>query len=193
MIWAQADGIADKIPANLWLYVAIGAGLLFPLYILYKIATGRKKLPDLETGLRENLAEYPPPPTATSSRLVAIDGIPARLRLVVVAPVGKQQAITLDDVPALLDNASRGLGSFLKTDKPRIKVWPPQLSMPGFAPSFHRLVSVPSPKKWIKVAGVAKQGRSPFLLGLVFLAEEPSDLGELNLDANEWAKTIQAR
>ena len=100
-----------------------------------------------------------------------MNGEPVRVRLVVVAPTGKQQdPITPDDVPELLDDVVRGLGGFVKADKPRVRVWPPQLSVAGFAPTFHRLVESPDAGKqssrWVKLAGPARTGKRPILLGL---------------------------
>ena len=126
MLWAQAE-IIDKIKAN-WMLAAIALGMLFALFVLFKIAAGRKKRhPDLERGQREDLAEYPPPPPAGAKRSSA-NGMPVRLRLVVVSPTGKaHQPISPDDVPDLLDDVLRGLGGFVRTDKPRVKIWPTQL------------------------------------------------------------------
>jgi len=196
MLWAQADGLADKARDN-WVYAAIGAGLLVALAVLYRIATGRKKPPpDLEKGLREDLAGYPPPPAATGPRRLSVSGVPVRLRLVVVAPPGKQHdAVTADDVPDLLDDVVRGLGGFVRTDKPRVNVWPPQLSTAGFAPTFHRLVESPDrdgqASRWVKLAGPARTGKRSILLGLALLADEPCKLGDIHVETTEWKELLE--
>src|SRR6185436_16620230 len=101
------------------------------LLAIARIAGSRKKkLTDLEKALREDLRGYPPPPAATGPRRLTVNGEPVRLRLVVIAPTGKlQDAIAPDHVPELLDEVFRGLGGFISTDKPRIKMWPAQLSV----------------------------------------------------------------
>src|SRR5690242_475662 len=125
MVWAQANDLADTV-ANNWVLIAVGAGALVAALVLLRIATSRKRPhPDLERGQRENLAEYPPPPPVSGRRL-SVNGTPARVRLVVVAPAGKQHdPIGPDDIPDILDDVLRGLGSFVKADKPRVRVWPP--------------------------------------------------------------------
>ena len=66
MLFAQGE-VVDKIKDN-WIYAAIGLGVLVALFVLLKIAGGRKKKhPDIERGQRENLAEYPPPPPPARS------------------------------------------------------------------------------------------------------------------------------
>jgi hypothetical protein len=194
MLWAQAE-IIDKLRGN-WIFAVMGLGILVALFVVFKIATGRKKAhPDNERGQRENLAEYPPPPLAGARQLSA-NGILVRLRLVVISPTGKSQdPISPDDVPDLLDDVLRGLGSFVKADKPRVRIWPPQLSVAGFAPTFHRLVSSPDEgaksSRWVKLAGRARTGKRPVLLGLALLADESCKLGDVHVGTTEWGRLLQ--
>jgi hypothetical protein len=195
MLWAQAE-IIDKVKAN-WIYGAIGLGVLVALFVLLKIAGGKKKPPDLQKGQREDLGEYPPPPAAGSKRLSA-NGIPVRVRLIVIAPTGKaQDDISADDVPELLEDILRGLGGFVKSDKPRVKIWPPQLSVAGFAPTFHRLVESPDAEKkssrWIKLAGPARSGKRPILVGMALLADESCKMGDVHVESTEWAEILQVQ
>ncbi|HKB02434.1 MAG TPA: hypothetical protein VKD90_09445 [Gemmataceae bacterium] len=199
MIWAQVNEVLDKArgDGNLWVYVAVGIGVLIAVVVLFKIATGRKKPhPDLEKSQREDLADYPPPPAVTGSRRLEVNGVPVRLRLVVIAPTGKhQESITPDNASELLDDVLRGLGGFVATDRPRVKVWPPQLSVAGFAPTFHRLVESPDPEgkpsRWVKLAGPARTGKRPILLGLALIADEPCKLGDVHLETTEWGELLQ--
>jgi len=195
MIWAQADDLLETA-RNHWVLIAIVAGVLVAGLVLLRIAAGRKKEhPDLERGLRENLAEYPPPPPAGKLRLT-VNGVPARLRLVVVAPTGKHHdSLSLDQLPELLDDVVRGLGGFVVADKPRLRVWPPQLSVAGFAPTFHRLVASPDPaaqkSRWVRVAGPARPGNRPVLIGLAVLTDEPVKFGELPVEGTEWGRVLR--
>lgn len=188
--------LADLAPWNppdpggaAWPYVAAGVGALAGLVVLWRLVRGRSKVyPDLEQGLREDLAGYPPPPPGAAR--LTVNGLPARLRLVVVAPTGKlSDPITADDVPGLLDQVYRGLGPVAAADKPRMKVWPPQLSVAGFAPTFHRVVRATDPH-WVKLAGPARTGRRPILLGLVVWTDERSGLGDVVVDSTEWGELL---
>lgn len=196
MFRAQADGLPDLVRAY-WVPAAIGLGLLVAILVLLRIAASRKKkYPDLERGQREDLASYPPAPVVAGPRPLSINGVPVRLRLVVVAPTGKlQETILPDHVPELLDDVLRGLGGFVRTDKPRIKVWPPQLSVAGFAPTFHRLVESPDPadrpSRWVKLAGPARTRQRPILLGLALWADEPCQLGDVHVETTEWGELLQ--
>jgi hypothetical protein len=195
MIWAQANDLIESV-RKAWVLIAVGVGLVVAVLVLLRIAASRKKqTPDLEKGLRENLAEYPPPPPAGGRRLT-VNGTPARVRLVVVAPTGKQQdPIAADDVPDLLDAVCRGLGPVLTADKPRVRVWPPQLSVAGFAPTFHRLVASPDAgresSRWVKLAGPARTGKRPILLGLAVLADEAVNLGDVQVETTEWGELLR--
>ena len=194
MIWAQADDLVEKLADN-WVPITVGVGALVAVLALLRIAAGRKRPhPDLERALRENLAEYPPPPPASTRRLT-VNGTPVRVRLVVVAPTGKQQdPIPPDDVRGVLDDVFRGLGKYVMADRPRVRVWPPQLSVAGFAPTFHRLVASPDaggqPSRWVKLAGPARTGKRPVLLGLAVLADEPTKLGDVQVETTEWGELL---
>jgi len=172
--------------------IAVGIGSLFLRRIIYR----REVLPDLQKGLREDLREYPPAPAA-GSRTLNFMNEPTRLRLVVVAPMGKTgEPITADEIPALLDEVMRGLGGMVKLDKPRVKVWPPQLSVPGFAPSFHRLIVTGDAEgavtKWILAAGPAKAGKRPILIAFALKADDASkrDL-EIITEPAQWTDRLR--
>ena len=75
---------------NLMLYGAIAAGILVLLVLLIFLMSRGKKRVNPESGLDEDLSEYPPAPGKPGSRRLTVHGRPVRLRLVVVAPVGKR-------------------------------------------------------------------------------------------------------
>jgi hypothetical protein len=98
-------------------------------------------------------------------------------------------------VEPLLNRVVFGLGDIARQDRPRIRVWPPQISQQGFAPIFFRLTHRPEqtgkPSPWILAAGPVRAGREQFLLGLALLADEPSDRGNLMLQGNQWNYTFR--
>ncbi len=169
---------------------------LLVLFILKKLLFGKKVVhKDLQKGLREKLEEYPAPPRKKSDKAIVVDGIEVRVRLIVIAPIGKdKKTIDADDIPEILDDMLRGLGASAKADMPRMRVWPPQLSVAGFAPTFFRLVESPDEEgkrsSWIRVAGPVKIASHQYLLGMAFWSEEKSKLGMLNLAATEWSEHL---
>ena len=196
MLWANMEQITDLLRNNIWYFVGGILGLIV-IVALFKLLGGKKKShKDLEKSQREILDDYPPAPKAGGSRTLLLDGLAVRVRLVVVAPMGKQQdRITADDVPELLNDVLRGLGKVVEGDKARIRVWPGQLSTGGFAPAFFRLVESPDDEgkksHWIRVAGPAKAAGRPILLGLALYADEINKLGRLPLEGKEWVESLQ--
>ena len=162
-----APAFWESVTASpLLMYGAIGAGALILLLILVALMRrGGKKKVDHESGMEEDLSEYPPPPGKPGPRRLTIHGRPVRLRLVVIAPVGKKKIAEGGAVEALLDQVLRGLGQVAQQDKPRIRVWPPQLSLQGFAPTFFRRTQCPDqagkPSHWLLAAGPARAGGAP--------------------------------
>jgi hypothetical protein len=116
--------------------------------------------------------------------------------LVIVAPVGKR-AIAAGGVEALLEEVQRGLGQIAQQDKPRIKIWPPQLSQQGFAPTFFRLVHCPDragkPSNWVLAAGPARAGGRPVLLGLAMWGDDKAPMEQKTLTETEWDEALQIR
>src|SRR5262249_22512846 len=62
----------------------------------------RRREPDPDAGLRETLAEYPPPPGGPGPKRLLVEGVPARIRLVVIAPQGKAAKVDADKAEPLL-------------------------------------------------------------------------------------------
>jgi hypothetical protein len=190
-----ADDLPLPIPVEkdkLLLYGG-GAGGVLILFTIVWLMRGKRKH-DPEAGLSEKLAEYPPPPAQGRLRLT-VQGQPVRLRLVVVAPVGKKPISGDAAVEPLLDKVVRGLGEVARQDKPRIRVWPTQLSSAGFAPTFHRLTHKPEgpgrPSRWILLAGPARAEEQQLLLGLAVLADKNSKLDMLTLEPLEWVEALR--
>jgi hypothetical protein len=189
------DALPEQLrdPNNLKLYGGIGAVVVVLIVIVLLMRRGKREV-DPEQGLSENLAGFPPAPGKPSRRRLVVHGQPMRLRLIVIAPMGKKP-LSPDEAQALVGSMMRGMDEIVKADKPRVRVWPTQYSNIGFAQTFFRRVLRPEPRgrmsQWVRVAGPAKSGATPILLGLALLADEPTDVDELSLDGNEWLDVIQ--
>ncbi|HEY7312069.1 MAG TPA: hypothetical protein VH643_22080 [Gemmataceae bacterium] len=178
---------------NLVFYAALGGGLLALLLLILWVRRGRRAPVDPESGLLEDLSTYPPP--GPGPRRLFLRGEPMRLRLVVVAPLGKRPLPADGAIEPLLDEVLRGLGEIARQDRPRIRIWPAQLSHQGFGPTFFRLTRRPEPAGrpscWVLMAGPVRGGAQQFLLGLALCADEPSNLGNLPVQATEWDQVLR--
>lgn len=188
MLLAQGLPNVDGELKKYGIFAGGGVAVVFVLFLLFR---GKKKH-DPERGLAENLAEYPPPPKPGKHRLL-VQGNPMRLRLVVVAPVGKKPFAKDGDIEPVLDEVVPGLGDVAAVDKPRVRVWPPQLSVPGFPPTFWRLTERPAKQagNWVLLSGAARANGQPILLGLALWTDKPTKKNQLVLEPNQWSEALR--
>jgi hypothetical protein len=176
---------------TLMLWGAGAAALAVALFVVVRWLR-RKKPVDPEEGLAEDLASIGPPERGRRHYRLLVYGQPVRLRLAVVAPVGKNP---LGKVDSVLEQVLRGLGEAALDDKPRLRAWPPQLSVAGFAPTFFRRTRRPDPpggpSRWILLAGPARAGGARVLVGLAVYADAPSTTGLLTLGETQWADVLR--
>jgi hypothetical protein len=103
--------------------------------------------------------------------------------------------VNVEGAGPLLEQVVRGLGIIIEEDKPRVRVWPAQLSNRGFGPTFHRLVRRPEAdgqlSRWVLVAGQVKAGRWPLLVGLALWTDQPTTLGRLTLETPQWRDILR--
>lgn len=180
---------------NLLLYGgAAGGGLVLVVLLCLVFFRGKKKKEiDPEAGLSEDLSTYPPAPTSGKRHYqLSVMNTPVRMRLAVVAPVGKKPVGKVDSV---LEQVLRGLGEVSIDDKPRLRVWPPQLSSAGFAPTFFRLTKRPDPdgkpSRWVLLAGPARAGGVPVLVALACMTDTPTKLGLITLTEAQWNEVLR--
>jgi hypothetical protein len=142
-----------------------------------------------------DLNDCPLPVRPPGERQLTVYHIPVRLRLVILAPAGKDHKVDATQVEKLLDLIVPGLGAVALVDRPRIRVWQPQLSHHGFAAAFHRHTHRPEadgqPSRWVLLAGRAQVGRQPVLVGLGVWAEGPNALGRMNLEPHQWLDVLR--
>jgi hypothetical protein len=140
--------------------------------------------------LEEDLAQLAPPPELPGSRRLFIEGVPARLRLAVVASPGKAVDVTEASVGDVLDQVRWGLGTVARQDQAVIRVWPLQLSAKGFPAVFHRNMRKAEqegqPSNWVLLAGPTPPRPQSVLLGLALWTDEATSIGRLILDPSQW-------
>jgi hypothetical protein len=187
-------------------WVVLGVAALVALVVAWLLLRGIARAlfrrrpvpaPDPDAGLEEDLSEYPPPPTRPGARQVHVEGVPARVQLIVVAPVGKRHRVDADALPVLLDQVVRGLAEVIAHDRPRLRVWPPQLSRQGFTVKFHRMTQRPEeegePSRWVLVAGESPARPRPLLVGLALACAEANHIGRLTLEPGQWNDVLRVR
>jgi hypothetical protein len=194
----------DFLDAGGW-WLVLGVVIVVLLLLLWALldrslrALFGRRLPSLEEADRafhENLADYPPPAPEEAHRL-SLYHLPVRLRLVVMAAIGTEAGVEEAAVLQLLDRVVPGLGTVAAQERPRIRIWPPQVSQQGFTIAFHRRTQRPEPEgepsNWVLAAGRAQAGRQAVLLGLALWTEEPTTLGRLAIDTYQWLDVLRIK
>jgi hypothetical protein len=185
-----APPVGDKNSLLLYGGGAVGGVFLLVVLLMF-VRRGRKRVPP-PAGLSEDLSAFPPAPRGRRHYQLLVLGERVRLRLVVVAPVGKKPIGKVDSV---LEQVFRGLGEVSIDDKPRIRLWPAQPSSAAFAPTFFRLTRRPDPEgkpsRWILLAGPARAASTAVLLGLAVQADQPSTAGLVTLDETQWNEVLR--
>jgi len=203
---ASPEGLREILQSWGW-WVLLGVVALLVLLILFAIGSkflglfggggGRRRKAE-GSGLEEHLSQYPPLKPSTGDRRLLVENVPVRLRLLVVAPAGKADEIDEDNLDKTLEKILPGLGQIYKADKPRVRVWPVQLSYEGFTKHMHRNTILPEPEgepsPWVVVAGRAKfGGKQQMMLGMALQAVKPTTVGRLTIDAHEWSTTLRVK
>jgi hypothetical protein len=198
--------LTDLLPENLRayaIYLVGGAACIAAVIVLMLLLAvarflfgGSRKAAKSEN-LVENLQEYPDLRSSSGDRQLRIEGVPVRLRLVVVAPAGGTSEIDVDGLAEVLDKVLPGLGEIYTHDRPRVKVWPMQVSYQGFANYFHRntVTGVEAGKatRWAMIAGRVKLGKFQIMLGLALQSIKPNTVGRRTVDSHEWASVLRVR
>jgi hypothetical protein len=190
LLFAQ-DKLPDVGLDNPLVLYGGGGAVVFVLIVIVILSRGRKKI-DPEEGLAEDLSTIPKAAEDDRNSQLFLMNQPVRLRLAVVAPAGKKD---VGNPGAVLEQVLRGLGEAARDDKPRTRVWPPQLSVAGFAPTFFRLVRRPGSEaeasRWVLLAGPARAGGVPVLVGLAVRASSPVKVGQMILTETQWGEVLR--
>jgi hypothetical protein len=179
--------------------LCIGVVVIFLILaaIARSLFRGRGPQEIKQKSLEENLAEYPELVKSSGDRQLRAEGVPVRLRLLIVAPAGTGSDVNIDELPELLDMIVLGMGDIYKYDKPRVQVWPVQISYQGFGNVFHRNMRTGGEEgqltRWVLVAGRAKVGKKQLMLGMALQSAKPNTIGRRTIDTHEWASILRVR
>ncbi|HYT92215.1 MAG TPA: hypothetical protein VEL76_26100 [Gemmataceae bacterium] len=204
--WLQnmlPQGVNEFLEGGGW-YGVLGLFGLILLLLLWTIFGGllrglfqRDELPAPKDDLEEDLTTIPQPPPNTGDRRLTVEGVPVRLRLVVLAPAGITYEIRKEKINQILDRVVSGLGAVAERDEPRTRIWPKQLSYEGFAHTFHNNTPSPEgedePSRWVMVAGRAEVGGRQVMVGLGLQAIKPTTVGRRTLKPHEWDTVLRIK
>jgi hypothetical protein len=182
-----------------WVAISVVMAIVFLLVLRSALKRWQRPRNDiLELELLEQLAGYPPPPPLPAGiKQLSLYGLPVRLRLMVLGPLGHDAgAISGDDVNAIVERMVPGLAERLSQDLTRVRLWPTQLSQAGFQAAFRRNTQLPESEdrihQWVLVIGkVLYQGR-PIAVGMALQSSEPNTLGPVVLQhAHQWMEVLR--
>jgi hypothetical protein len=198
--WMPAE-LRDTLPVEAWWGIFAGvAFVVLVLLLLILRGIGRalfgRRRPKEEPREEDVIAlDEIPLPLSQPVKKLWVYHLPARLRLVVVAPAGTQREVDATSIERLLERVIPGLGKVAEQDRPRVRVWPAQLSHQGFEMTFARKArrreADGQPSRWVLVAGRANAGGQPVLLGLALWADEPNTLGRVHLEGPQWLDVLR--
>jgi hypothetical protein len=214
----EAEPVTRRLPGpvrqfldggGLWLvFLALAVVALFWLRSVVGrlwVALSRPRPPrprwhrvDMARVLHENLAPLAVTYTEPGPRVLTVYGQPVRLRLVVMAPAERGVG-ELDEAMAdrLLDCIQPGLGEVATADYPRVRIWPRQTGLGGFAAAFQRYVPIPGrPRRrshWIRLTGVVLAGRHAIDVGLALYGDVPNRIGIVAVRQGQWLDVLGTR
>jgi hypothetical protein len=186
---------------ELWLVVlgAVALVILLPIAWYQRRFLGRlvglpHRPPLAEPNLDEDLGKLPVPPALTGPRRLIVEGVPTRLRLVVIAPLGKGAIVDASAVDDLLNHVRWGRATIAREDRAAIRFWPPQLSAHGFPAVLHRKIHGidpdGQPSRWVLMAGPTPPRPRSVLLGLVLWTDEATNIGRLSMEHGQWMRSL---
>lgn len=182
-----------------WACVAVVAALAFFLVLKTMLRRWRSRKNDQsDHELLEHLATYPPaPPLSAGNKALLLYGLSARVRLIVIAPLGLDAGnIHEHEIEQVLNRMVPGLSDRLQADLPRVRLWPMQLSHTGFVAAFRRNTQLPDSedrtKRWVLVVGKVLRDGSPIAVGLALQSNEENTLGPVVLQhAHQWMEVMR--
>lgn len=130
---------------------------------------------------------------------VEIYNIRMQWAAVVVAPAGRASELPeLEQLTILFDDLSPGMSAAFIQHRPKLVLWPPQLSSEGFVRSFFRHVALPGNKgrgtPWCSLAGRVESSSDSVLVGIVCRSASANSLGQILVERpSKWLDILRIR
>ncbi len=177
--------------------VAIAALVLVAVALLRKLVRVFRKPKEISFVDPLRVVDLAAEPLGSVSRAdLKVHNLPARLGAIALAPLGRIELPSDEEMPGVLDALVPGLGAFLERDKPVIRHWPNQVSVGGFANNLALHLQVPgkdlTETPWCLVAGKTRRPAGLLLVALAFASPRPNRLGVIRLeDESQWMQAVQ--
>jgi len=183
-------------------YVAAGVVALIGFVVLRRTVRaifarlrgrGSRSAPTAELNLEE-LAHTGPPQSGPS---LQIYNVPVQLVILIIAPVGRgRETPSRERLPQIIDQIVPGLHAVVASHGTRIKLWPPQLSTPGFAAAMFGEFPLPGNRgkgtPWCAAAGRFSADGQSYLAGMVLRAAAVNNLSQFTLtNEAEWLEVLR--
>lgn len=157
----------------------------------------KKRIIPVGLSLKEDLAEIGPAFSDEPPDRVLVRGLPARLRLVILANGTQGGDVSEAMADRILDWIKPGLAAATAADTPAIRVWPPFYSADGFASACRAHVGIPEPagakSHWIILAGSVTMGKSIIHVGLAFHADEENNVRFVHVPSEQWLTVLSVK
>jgi hypothetical protein len=170
---------------------------LFDRKIRPRLARRLPRLEDADLEYRENLVQIGPAPRPPGVQSLTVYHLAARLRLVILAPLGTESQVSAKSAGIILDRLVPGLGEIAAHDEAQVRIWPAQMSQPGFTVAFQRRTPRPEPEgqpsNWVLVSGKLQLENQGILIGLCLWTHTPTTVGTMSLETHQWLDVLRIK
>ena len=136
--------------------------------------------------------------TGLGPKQLTVNGVPARLRLVVLGPtLATAGRLSEEEVPRMLNGVLHGMAEMIKYDSPRVQVWHDARTHEGFRQKLLERVVFPQekgePTPWVLLIGEMPGRESPLLVGLALHRAQASADRVVSVPAGQWRHVLGLR
>lgn len=199
--WLPEDAHTFLKQGGIWLVVGVALiviliwlrGMSKRLWrALRKGRSGRKKPVALQ---KFELAGFSKLGVRQGDRRLSVRHLPARLRLVVLAPAGSDSGeLHSGMAESILDCCVPGLGEIADSDNPTVVLWPRQYSLEGFQHALFAHVNRPEgdPKRsrYALLGGPIVLGKFAIHVGMAIECDDICALGNIRIGKDRWTEAV---
>lgn len=181
------------------LILCVLAGLVVFGLVAWLSGRRRSAAGDPLADLSVDVAQLPVGGPQPAGPHLEVYGVPVRLAVLVLAPVGREGQLPPDELlPALLEQVIPNLSHVVNRDQPIFRRWPSQLSVQGFKHAFCNHVPLPGDRgkqtPWCSLSGKVAALHHQYLLGLVACGGQANGLSEIFVEhEGQWLDIARVR